>query len=244
MLSIFSSNYLARVPVEKAVQQFAKRFSSTDTILDIGCGDKPYAHFFPCKYLGLDPYPGTKADIVRNAWDSGLPNNSLDGIVLNQSLEHIPDTLGTIREIERVLKPGGLVLVTAPQTMRNHGIPLKPTEAPIQNFDPAKLPFWNVDYWRFTKFGLVMLFKNFHIELVEESNTYLTTLLQLKNYFLASFGLGILLAPLHLILNIAGILLDWFFFGLGKLPFAFAKRFDQLITRGLTLNIILIAKKP
>lgn len=244
MLYFFSSNFLARLPVEKAVKNFAQRFTQTMKVLDIGCGNKPYAHFFVCEYIGLDPYPGTRADIVRDAWDSGLPDHSIDGIVLNQSLEHIADTQATIKEIERVLKPGGLVLVTVPQTMRNHGIPLKSIEAPIQNFDPAELPFWNVDYWRFTKFGLVMLFKNFHIEKVEESNTYLTTLLQLKNYFLASFGLGILLAPFYLVINIFGVFLDWLFFSIGRLPFSFAKRFDQLITRGLTLNIILIAKKP
>ena len=244
MIHLFSSNYLARIPVEKAVQSFAKRFTQEMKVLDIGCGNKPYAHFFTCEYIGLDPYPGTKADIVRDAWDSGLPDNSLDGVILNQSLEHISNTVGTVQEIERVLKPGGLVLVTVPQTMRNHGIPLSLQEAKIENVDPATLSFWNVDYWRFTKFGLVHLFQNFHVEKLEESNTYLTTLLQLKNYFLASFGLGILLSPIYFINNLLGLFLDWLFFSLGKLPFPLVKRFDQLIMRGLTLNIILIARKP
>lgn len=244
MLSLFASNYLARRPVEKAVREFAKNFIPAMKVLDIGCGNKPYASFFSCQYIGLDPYPGTKADIVRDAWDSGLPDNSVDGVILNQSLEHISDTIGTIREIQRVLKPGGLVLVTAPQTMRNHGIPLSLQEAKITNTDASTLSFWNVDYWRFTKFGLIHLFKNFYVEKLEESNTYLTTLIQLQNYFLASFGLGILLSPIYCINNIIGLFLDWFFFSIGRLPFPTVKKFDQLIMRGLTLNIILIARKP
>lgn len=244
MIHLFSSNYLARLPVEKAVKDFAKHFTQEMQVLDIGCGNKPYASFFSCQYIGLDPYPGTKADIVRDAWDSGLPDNSVNGVILNQSLEHISDTVGTIREIERVLKPGGLVLVTVPQTMRNHGLPLSLEEAKIDNISFTTISFWNVDYWRFTKFGLVHLFKNFHIEKLEESSTYLTTLIQLWNYFLASFGLGILFAPIYFLNNIIGLLLDWFFFSLGKLPFPIAKKFDQLIMKGLTLNIILIARKP
>lgn len=244
MPSIFSSNYLSRKPVETAVAEFAKRFESNHKVIDLGCGNKPYAHYFRAEYIGVDPFPGTKADIIANAWETGISNASVDAVILNQSLEHIPETEKTIHEIERILKPGGIVLVTVPQTVRNHGTPLKPAEAPIHNFDPAILPHWNVDYWRFTKFGLVLLFRNFQIERLDESNTYLTTLIQLWNYFLASFGLGNLLAPLYLVNNAIGILLDWFFFSIGKINHPVLKKFDQLITRGLTLNCILIVRKP
>lgn len=244
MISLFSSNYLARKPIEWAVKDFAKHFTNDMTVVDIGCGNKPYAHYFSATYVGVDPFPDTKADIVRDAWDTGLANDSVDGIVLNQSLEHISDTQATIREIERILKPGGLVLVTVPQTVRNHGIPLNYQEAPVHNFEKDVLSFWNVDYWRFTKFGLVLLFKNFHIEKLDESNSYLTTLVQLWNYFLASFGFGPLFAPLYFVNNIIGVFFDWFFFTLGKSGLPGTKKLDQLIFRGLTLNCILIAKKP
>lgn len=243
MLTLFSSNYLARRPVEKAVAAFGQRFHQDQTVLDIGCGDKPYAHYFTCKYIGLDPFPTAKADIVRNAWDSGLPDNSVDGVVLNQSLEHISNTVDTIKEIERVLKPGGLVLVTVPQTVRNHTTPIPSTQVVYKNFDTQTIPYWNEDFWRFTKFGLIHLFRNFHIEKLEESNTYLGTMAQLSNYFFASFGLGTLFSPIYFLNNICGAILDWAFLSFGKLPFPAIKKFDQLITRGLTLNIILIAKK-
>ncbi len=231
------------MPVERAVASFGKRFRSDQIVVDLGCGNKPYADYFQAKYIGIDPFPGTKADIIANAWETGLADASVDAVIMNQSLEHIPETEKTVRETWRILKPGGLVLVTVPQTVRNHGIPLKPAEAPIHDLDPAVLPYWNVDYWRFTKFGLALLFRNFKIERLEESNTYLTTLIQLWNYFLASFGLGRLLSPIYLVNNILGYISDKFFFGLGKINHPSIKKFDQLITRGLTLNCILIAKK-
>jgi SAM-dependent methyltransferase len=243
MINLFSCNYLARKPVEKAVSDFGKRFQKDQKVLDLGCGDKPYSHFFSCEYIGLDVYPESKADIIRDAWDTGLPENSMDGVVLNQSLEHIPNTLATVREIERVLKPGGVVLVTAPQTMRNHGTPLSVQEAPVNNFDQSILSFWNIDYWRFTKFGLALLFKDFTIEKLEESNSYLTTLIQLWNYFLASFGLGIIFSPFYLLNNIAGAFIDYASFAAGRSGLPATKKFDELINRGLTLNCILIAKK-
>jgi SAM-dependent methyltransferase len=242
MISLFSSNYLARTPIEKAAQDFASRFNASHTILDIGCGNKPYAKYFTATYLGLDPYPETRADIIRDAWDSGLSDNSCDGVILNQSLEHIPDTLNTIREVRRVLKPGGLILVTVPQTMRNHSKPIPSESAPYKNFDRRQIPYWNDDYWRFTKFGLIYLFQDFTILELSETNGYLSTLIQLWNYFLASFGLGKLLAPFYFINNICALLIETFFRFLSGLPFSSAKKYDALINKGLTLNYILIAQ--
>ena len=242
MVDIFSSNYLPRQPIEAAVRDFARRFQKEAKVLDIGCGDKPYASFFSCQYIGLDPFPGTKADITRDAWDSGLPDHSVDGIVLNQSLEHIPETSKTIVEIKRVLKYGGLVLVTVPQSMRNHGTPVAASDAPFHNFNSAEVPYWNHDFWRFTKFGLIYLFQGFTIERLSESNSYLSTLIQLWNYFLASFGFGRLLAPVYFVNNLCAISLDIFFRCLASLQSPTVKKFDQLVNKGLTLNYIMIAK--
>lgn len=239
MPSLFSSNYLSRQPIEKAVQNFAKRFSKDMQVLDIGCGDKPYAHFFQCQYLGLDPYPGTKADITRNAWDSGLSDNSCDGVILNQSLEHIPNTKETILEIMRVLKPGGFVLVTVPHAMRHHSVPRPATDAPYHNFNTKKIPYWNDDYWRFTKFGLITLFSDFHILILYPNQSYLVTLIQLWNYFLASFNLGNLLALVYFVNN---ILAEIVHYG-SSLIAQRNERYRALIHEGLTIDHTLVAQK-
>src|SRR4030042_4605339 len=163
MPNIFSSNYLNRAPIEKAMKAFAKNFSPNQKILDIGCGNKPYKKFFKCKYIGLDPYPGTKADSVANAWEIPCQDNEFDGIIANQSLEHIAKTQETIAEIKRVLKPDGLCIITVPQVMKTHSQPRPSSEINLNNFDKNKILYFNIDYFRFTKFGLILLFKDFQI---------------------------------------------------------------------------------
>src|SRR3989339_629096 len=124
MPNLFSCNYLARKPIELAMKEFAGNFDKNQKVLDVGCGKKPYAKFFSCEYIGLDPYKEVAPEIVANAWEIPLPDNSVDGIVLNQSLEHIAQTEKTISEIKRVLKLNGIGIVTVPQTMKNHSMPI------------------------------------------------------------------------------------------------------------------------
>lgn len=235
MITIFSSNYLARKPIEKAMKKFAKNFDVNQKVLDIGCGKKPYAKYFFCKYIGLDPYKEINPDIVAKAWKIPVPDNSFDGIVLNQSLEHIEKTQETISEIKRVLKPGGLGIITAPQTMKVHSLPV-----PYNKFG---IKYWHNDFYRFTKFGLINLFKNFEIISIKETNGYFGTIFQLINYFFASFGIKYLFIPVFLINNILGFTTDTFFYLISSPDIALFKKIRNLIYTTLTLNYILIIKK-
>lgn len=218
---------------------FGARFEATQQVLDIGCGNKPYQAYFKCEYIGLDPFPGTQADIVRDAWDTGLENDSMDGIVLNQSLEHISDTRATIQEVMRVLKPGGLVLVTVPQSMRNHTLPIPASEGPYKNFSVSETPYWVEDYWRFTKFGLIYLFKDFEITSLKTNQSYLSAMIQLWNYFLASFNIPFVFMPFYFINNLVAIILH----KASSLMARISPRYKAFIHEGLTIDHTLIAKK-
>lgn len=242
MITIFSSNYLSRFPVELEMQEFSKNFNEDNKVLDIGCGSKPYAKYFNCKYVGLDPFEST-AEIKANAWEIPVSDNEFDGIILNQSLEHIEKTAETISEIKRVLKLGGLCIVTVPQTMKTHSTPQPSQNSGYNNFDKNKVKYWNVDFYRFTKFGLIYLFRDFKIVKIKETNGYFSTLLQLINYFFSSFGLGIVFMPIFLINNLMGIALDWIFNAIGSIKIKLLQKFKDLIYDSLTLNYILIVKK-
>jgi hypothetical protein len=72
-----------------------------------------------------------------------FPDASFDGVVLTEVLEHCKDPMTATREVLRVLKPGGLLLVTSPFFWPWHGTP------------DYK------DYWRFTHEGWALLLERF-----------------------------------------------------------------------------------
>lgn len=65
-----------------------------------------------CEFV--DEYHGIKASptILEEADE---PANSFDVIVMLHVIEHVPDPLGTLREIYRVLKPGGTLVLETPR---------------------------------------------------------------------------------------------------------------------------------
>ncbi len=233
MPSLLSINYLARGPIEKALQTFAKGFSNDARILDVGCGQKPYQRFFKGIYMGIDHEQNTKADIVCDSTSIPLPDNSFDGILATQVLEHTADVPGTLREINRLLKPGGICFISVPMTVRVHGEP-----EVKHGYD-----LWYVDYWRFTKYGLILLCKDFDIESIHETSGYIGTMRQLSNYFFASFGIPYIFIPFYLINNIFGKGIDLTVAALCSINIPFLRRAYRRIYMGMPLNYCLVIKK-
>ena len=106
-------------------------------VLDVGCGDRPYAELFP-DAVGFD-VPGNPHADLHGAIDAiPVEDASFDVVLCLQVLEHVPDPAAAIRELHRVVRPGGRVLLTT------HGVyPFHP------NPD---------DLWRWTHQGLERLF--------------------------------------------------------------------------------------
>jgi SAM-dependent methyltransferase len=68
---------------------------------------------------GEDPTVGEKAGVgtavVGDALSLPFPSGSFDRIIAAEVLEHIHDDRGAIRELGRVLRPGGTMAVTVPR---------------------------------------------------------------------------------------------------------------------------------
>lgn len=98
--------------------------------------------FFPDKkYMGADMRFGTGVDIILDLHDIGLLSETIGTILCLETLEHVKFPRKAIEEAYRILKPGGILIVSTTMNF------------PIHNY-PA-------DYWRFTPEGLESLFDPF-----------------------------------------------------------------------------------
>lgn len=89
-----------------------------DRVLDIGCGPAPYRSWVPGKYIGLDisdePYAAgmpRSVDIVGLGTELPLKDEGVDLVFSKSAFFLIPHPSRSLREMHRVLKPGGRVLL-------------------------------------------------------------------------------------------------------------------------------------
>jgi len=99
-------------------------------VLDIGCGIGAYVE----KFMALnahafgvdvdvdklaDAHTEKKLDWLAVAVSESLPfpDNFFDAVLLHEVIEHVDDDRQTIREAQRVVKPGGRVVVFAPNRL-------------------------------------------------------------------------------------------------------------------------------
>lgn len=85
-------------------------------LLDFGCGQGTIVAAlrgsgFDC--IGLDPFalPGTPHVLRTSLTETHLPAESFAGIFSIETMEHLTDVLGTFRGLQRLLRPGGILLV-------------------------------------------------------------------------------------------------------------------------------------
>jgi ubiquinone/menaquinone biosynthesis C-methylase UbiE len=175
----------AKITREK-IDNFVAKYKSADKlVLDLGCGDGSYKRFFP-KRIGFDHRPGPNVDVVGDAHQLPFVDDRFDLILCTELLEHLRSPEIAIREMRRVLKPDGLLLLTTRFIFPLHDIPN--------------------DYYRFTKYGLRFLFgEGWEIlELKDELTTKdtLAALLQRIGFQANLFGGRLMKIPLFLLVKL------------------------------------------
>jgi ubiquinone/menaquinone biosynthesis C-methylase UbiE len=73
--------------------------------------------------LQTGSWDNSKLDIVSDITTIPLPDQAVDANMCTEVLEHIPDPLAAIKEFNRLLKPGGYLLITAPFASLTHFAP-------------------------------------------------------------------------------------------------------------------------
>jgi SAM-dependent methyltransferase len=89
------------------------------TIVDLGSGPERLGD----RFLNLDVYPFPEVDMVTDAERLPFQDNSIDALVTESMLEHVPHPKKVTNEIMRVLKPGGVVYASAPFIHPYHASP-------------------------------------------------------------------------------------------------------------------------
>lgn len=105
--------------------------------LDIGSldlnGNNQYLFDADCQYLGIDVAQGRNVDIISPGHMLGMPSATFDVIVSTECLEHDRHWEKTLQEAVRMLRPGGMLLMTCATTGRpEHGTRrTTPHDAPL-----------------------------------------------------------------------------------------------------------------
>jgi SAM-dependent methyltransferase len=119
-------------------------------LLDIGCGDKPYARSAPNvrRWIGFDADSNAEADVHGKADALPFPEASFDTVLCTQVLEHVPMPGAVVAECARVLRPGGMLIVSVPQYWELHEEPH--------------------DYYRFTPIGIATILQGAGFNVVRQ----------------------------------------------------------------------------
>lgn len=171
-------------------------------VLDIGCGKKPYEKLFQEKsehYFGLDyPEKGNnlvKMDMIGDAQHLPVKSDSINSVICNQLLEHLPESNIFFSEVSRVLKKNGYLILTVPFFWGLHEEPR--------------------DYFRFTKYGLEHLCNKHKLEVIkiEKLGGYFSMIIQRFNDLVVAkikniLILYIMFIPIFIFNNIVALLLD------------------------------------
>lgn len=113
------------------IEEEVKRLAKPVTIADVGCDRGIIKRFVPpiegARWIGLDIDTNREGidlakydELIRCDFDEGLPlpNESVDIAICSHVLEHLPRPEFTLKEIARILKPGGMLLVGVPVAPR------------------------------------------------------------------------------------------------------------------------------
>lgn len=136
------------------LEPFLSKYATTEKVLDVGSGGSSYQRFFPNR-LSVDIDPARKPDVVADAHSLPFKEGEFGFVLSTEMLEHVQDPKKVVSELMRVLRPGGTLVLTTRFVYPLHDAPH--------------------DYWRFTKYGLRELFKEWEVvQLVAETSAFST----------------------------------------------------------------------
>ena len=224
----------SRVYLHRFLARAGQAVEPEQVVLDAGSGRAPYRDLFAharyetADFLAVKGKTYTEQDYVCDLAEIPVEDARFDHVLLTQVLEHLPEPAKVLAELQRVLKPGGTLWLTAPLFYAEHERPY--------------------DFFRYTQFGLrhVLEGAGFRIEEIDWMEGYLGTLSYQARTMSralpstsADYGGGLTGVTLALIAKASKAGARRLADGLAKLDLE-----HKFVGSGLPKNYQVIAKKP
>ena len=154
------SNHFSRESLYKYLDREIQLLNETPAktrVLNVGAGGQISRHVARLNHsdlttIDIDPDRGPEM-VVDVCNMHCFRDGTFDFVFMMEVLEHVRDPHVALSEIQRVLKPGGKMLMSTPFVFEAHDVPH--------------------DYYRFTRFGLRYLLRDFASVEVHARNGYL-----------------------------------------------------------------------
>ena len=194
--SWFLKNGLVHRLIEKHLQKTTSYVKGV--LVDVGCGTRQYETLFKpyvTRYIGLE-YPSvfsghTPYDVAGDALRLPYKTASVDTVLSNQVIEHVPEPWTMVDEMARILKPDGILILSAPHIWGIHNAP--------------------EDYYRFTCYGLQFLMERAGLEVLyvhAMAGFWVTAGIRFCYYLTRVVRPVFLLPPLYALVQIGAYVLD------------------------------------
>jgi SAM-dependent methyltransferase len=212
---------------------FAASVAPGSLVLDAGAGSGQYGALFGhARYESADFEQVAKiygsTTYVCDLRQIPVEDARFDVVLFNQVMEHVPDPLAVLAELDRVMKPGGRMIYSAPLFYEEHETPY--------------------DFYRYTQYAVRHLFASagFEIERLDWLEGYYSTIayqlrgmardLPSRPAAIAPGPLGWLLAPFVGVLRIG--------FGAASVLFHRLETVHKFQARGYPKNYVAMVRKP
>ena len=143
---------LARQATDRFLLEAAGTLTPGSLVVDGGAGNCKHKNFFPdVRYVAFDFKPRRKRaygeiDLTADLYQIPFRQDTFEAAINVDVLEHVREPRDVLKELCRVLRPGGRLFLIAPQGWQEHGMPH--------------------DYFRFTSAGLRYLLEGAGFEII------------------------------------------------------------------------------
>jgi SAM-dependent methyltransferase len=143
----------------KAIRSLAQ-VSPADRVIEVGCGGGHVLRLFPdCELTGVDVsgemlrkasrnLEGYRVTLLKGELHQlNLPEGGFDRVICTEVLEHVVDPEQLLSQMNRLLKPGGRIVVTLPNDPLVNGLKTAIRASGMSLFPPFRRIAWGGDHY-------------------------------------------------------------------------------------------------